>query len=119
MTNKRDRSNRRRREVLIPATALDLPQRSNRKAAQSRSPNSFVSAKTAIPIPSKHPALCEALIQLSLDPRVRSIDYVKTAIVASEQIELRAVVVERVDGRFFLDVVQARPIRILSTRDYH
>jgi hypothetical protein len=114
MTNKCDRSNRRRREVLIPATALDLPQRSNRKAAQSRSPNSFVSAKTAIPIPSEHPALCEALIQLSLDPRVRSIDYVKTAIVASEQIDLRAVVVQRVDGRFFLDVVQARPIRDLE-----
>jgi hypothetical protein len=114
MTNKRDRSNRRRREVLIPATALDLPQRSSRKAAQSRSPNSFVSTKTAIPIPSKHPALCEALIQLSLDPRVRSIDYVKTAIVASEKIDLRAVVVQRVDGRFFLDVVQARPIRDLE-----
>ncbi len=114
MTDKRDRSDRRRREVLIPATAFDLPPPSNQEAAQSRSPDSFVSAKTAVPIPSKHPALREALIQLSLDPRVRSIDYVPTAIVASEQIDLGAVVVHRVDGRFLLDVVQARPIRDLE-----
>jgi hypothetical protein len=113
MTDKRDRSDRRRREVLIPAT-FDLPPPSNRKAAQGHSPDSFVSAKTAIPIPSKHPALSEALIQLSLDPRVRSIDYVPTAIVASEQIDLGAIVVQRVDGRFLLDLVQARPIRDLD-----
>jgi hypothetical protein len=113
MTDKHHRSDRRQRKVLIPATS-DLPPPSNRKAAQGRSKDFFVSAKTAIPIPSKHPALREALILASLDPRVRAIDYVASAVVASESVDLRAIIVHRDDGRFFLDVMQARPIRDLE-----
>jgi hypothetical protein len=71
----------------------------------------FISAKTATAIPARHPALRDALIQSSLDPQVRSIGYVASAFVASEQIELSAVVVLRDDGSFLLDVVPARRVR--------
>jgi hypothetical protein len=71
----------------------------------------FVSAKTATAIPARHPALRNALIQSSLDPQVRSIAYVASTSVASEQVELDAVVIQRDIGRFLLDVVPARSIR--------
>jgi hypothetical protein len=71
----------------------------------------FVSAKAATAIPARHPALRDALIQASLDLEVRSIAYVASKSVASEQVELDAVVVQRDEGRFLLDVVPARRIR--------
>lgn len=71
----------------------------------------FISAKTSTAIPARHPALRDALIQASLDPQVRSIAYVASTSVASKQVELDAVVVQRDDGRFLLDVVPARRIR--------
>lgn len=74
----------------------------------------FISAKTATAIPARHPALRNALIQASLDPQVRSIGYIASTFVASEQVELGAVVVLRDDGRFLLDVVPARRIRDLE-----
>jgi hypothetical protein len=79
-------------------------------AARGR-PDLFVSAKTPTAIRARHPALREALVQASLDPAVRSIGYVASALVASDQVELDAVVVTRDDGLFHLDVVQARRIR--------
>jgi hypothetical protein len=85
----------------------------NRKLAQGR-PDVFVLAKTATAIPARHPALRDALIQASLDPQVRSIAYVSSAHVASAQVELDAIVVQRDDGRYFLDVVPARKIRDLE-----
>jgi hypothetical protein len=72
----------------------------------------FISGKTSAAIPARHPALRDALIQASLDPQVRSIVYVASTSVASEQVELDAIVIRRDDGRFLLDVVPAR-----STRD--
>jgi hypothetical protein len=74
----------------------------------------FVSAKTTAAIPARHSVLLEALIQASLDPKVRSLSYLATAVVASEEIDLGAVVVQRDDGRFLLDVVEARRIRNLE-----
>jgi hypothetical protein len=71
----------------------------------------FISGKTSAAIPARHPALRDALIQASLDPQVRSIAYVASTSVASEQVELDAVVIRRDDGRFLLDVVPARRIR--------
>jgi hypothetical protein len=65
----------------------------------------FVSAKTTTPIPTRHPALQDALIQMSLDPSVRSISHLKSARVASESVDLDAIVVQRDDRRFLLDVV--------------
>lgn len=42
-------------------------------------PEQFNSAKTTTPIPLRHPTIKEALIQLSLDSSVRSIDYIPSA----------------------------------------
>jgi hypothetical protein len=71
----------------------------------------FQSPKTITPIPVRHPAIQDALIQSSLDPRIRSIDYVASAFVAGQPVDLKAIVVQRDDGRFFLDVIAARRVR--------
>jgi hypothetical protein len=76
--------------------------------------SNFLSAKVTIPIPVTHPAIREALIIFSLDPMVRSIDYVASAVVASETINLGAIIVQRDNGRFLLDVVPGRPIRTIE-----
>jgi hypothetical protein len=77
-------------------------------------PDLFVSAKTANAIPARHPALRDALIQAPLDAPVRSIAYIPWASVATEPVQLDAVVVHRNDGHFLLDVVPARRIRDLE-----
>lgn len=77
-------------------------------------PEQFNSAKTTTPIPLRHPMIKEALIQLSLDASVRSIDYIPSANVGAEDVELDAIIVERDSGRFLLDIVPARPIRDLE-----
>jgi hypothetical protein len=74
----------------------------------------FISAKVTTAIPVTHPAIREALIVLSLDPTVRSIDYVASAVVASEHINLGAIIVQRDNGRLLLDVVPGRPIRTIE-----
>jgi hypothetical protein len=76
----------------------------------------FVSAKAATAIPARHPALRDALIQASLDPPVRSIAYIASTAVASEQVELDRVVIQRDEGRFLLDVVPARSIRDVEAK---
>ena len=82
------------------------------KRAARNSPNRpFVSVKTSTAIPVPHPALRHALVRVSLNPQVRSIDYVAEAIVASEQVDIDAIVVQRDDSSFLLDVVPARRIR--------
>ena len=68
----------------------------------------FTSAKTPAPVPARHPALREALVQASLDPAVRSIVHVASANVGSAQVDLDAIVLARDDGSFVLDVVPAR-----------
>lgn len=73
----------------------------------------FQSPKTITPIPVRHSAFQDVLIQSSLDPRVRSIDYVPSAVVAGQQVDLKAIVVQRDDGRFFLDLIPLR--RVLDT----
>jgi hypothetical protein len=50
-------------------------------------------------------------VQASLDPLVRSIEHVPSAVVAAEPVELDAIVLRRDDGLFMLDVVPARRIR--------
>jgi len=74
----------------------------------------FVSAKVTTAIPVTHPAIREALILLSLDPKVVSIDYVASTVVASEHIDLGAIIVQRDNGRFLLDVAPGRPIRTIE-----
>jgi hypothetical protein len=85
------------------------------KAGRGR-PDLFSSAKTSSPVPARHPALREALIQASLDPAVRSIGHVATAHVAASPVavDVDAVVLYRDDGRYHLDVVAARRLRDLE-----
>jgi hypothetical protein len=74
-------------------------------------PESFISAKTRGPIPVTHPLIGEALLQASLDPATCTIEYVASAPLFGTTVDLAAIVVTRDDGRFVLDIVEARPIR--------
>jgi hypothetical protein len=71
----------------------------------------FISSKTATAIPTGCALVRDALIQATLDPLVRSIEFVASARVQSEPVELNAIVLGRDDGRYLLDVVPARPLR--------
>jgi hypothetical protein len=71
----------------------------------------FVSAKTTIAIPTRCSMLRDALIQASLDPMVRSIEFIASARVRSETVRLNALVLVRDDGRYLLEVVPARSVR--------
>jgi hypothetical protein len=84
-----------------------------KKTLQARFP-AFQSPKTVTPIPVRHSSVQDALIQSSLDPRVRSIGYVASAVVAGQQVNLGAIVVQRDDGRFFLDLVPVPARRVLD-----
>ncbi|WFT94404.1 hypothetical protein QA633_40150 [Bradyrhizobium barranii] len=87
-----------------------------RPKARSGHPHLFSSAKAATPIPARHVALREALTQASLDPSVIAISHVASANAGSPQVavEVDAVVLTRLDGRFYLDVVPARRVRDLD-----
>lgn len=75
----------------------------------------FVSAKTATALPARNPLLRDALVQASLDPAVRSLEFIQTATVETTQVALRAIVIIRDDGRFYLDVVEARQVCDVET----
>ena len=77
--------------------------------------NLFISAKTSTAIPAKNILVRDALIEASLDPTVRSIDYVASARVAEASVKLDAIVIIRDDGRYVLDVVESRPLRDMDT----
>jgi hypothetical protein len=100
----------------VPCFGFERPLIFQRKADQVCS-DLFVSAKTATAIPVRHPALRDALIQASLDPLVRSIAYIASTAVTSEQVELDHVVIQRDEGRFLLDVVPARSVRDVEAKD--
>lgn len=84
----------------------------NRQAASP--PEQFTSAKTTAAIPIRHPAVRDALVQFSLSPAIRSIDYIPSAIVASELVDLGAIIVQGESDRVLIDIVEARPIRDLE-----
>jgi hypothetical protein len=81
----------------------------NQRAATSG--HLFISAKTSTAIPARSLLVRHALIAASLDPSVRSIDYIASARVETASVKLNAVVIVRDDGRYFLDIVEARPLR--------
>ncbi|ABE62184.1 hypothetical protein Nham_1360 [Nitrobacter hamburgensis X14] len=81
------------------------------QSRESIRPHLFVSAKTSTAIPARHPLVRDALVQASLDPQVRSLEFVPSAAVGATQVALNAIAVVRDDGRFHLDVVEARPVR--------
>lgn len=77
----------------------------------------FVSVKCArAAIPVRHPLVLDALVQAALDPTVRSIDYMPVARTELATVKVDAIAIERDDGRFYLDVVEARPRRSISHR---
>ena len=75
----------------------------------------FVSAKTRTAIPVRHDLVREALVQASLDPLVRAIEFVPAARVREAPVAIDAIVLVRDDGRHVLDVVAGRPIRDVET----
>jgi hypothetical protein len=74
----------------------------------------FLSAKTSTSIPAGNRVVLDALVQATLDPQVRSLNFVQTATVEATQVALEAIVVVRDDGRYYLDVLEARPARDLD-----
>jgi hypothetical protein len=74
----------------------------------------FISAKTRTAIPTRCSLVRDALIQATLDPAVRTIEFIASARVHQAQVELNAIVLGRDDGRYLLDVVPARPLRDLE-----
>jgi hypothetical protein len=76
--------------------------------------NFFISAKTTVPIPNRGGLVRDALIQTSLDPKVRAIDFVEGTPLGKAPLNLDAIVVERDDGRFVLDIVPGRSLRGLD-----
>jgi len=81
------------------------------RAAQAAAGNLFVSAKTSTAIPAACSLVRDALIQATLDPQVRSIEFRAQARVDAAPVDINAIVIVRDDGRFVLDVVPARSIR--------
>jgi hypothetical protein len=81
------------------------------QATQGTASTLFISAKTTVAIPATCSLVRDALIQSTLDPSVRAIEFLAQARVAATQIDLNAIVIVRDDGRFYLDVVPARPVR--------
>jgi hypothetical protein len=95
-----------RTDAMRPA----LPSMSSMLKRRVIKPDLFVSAKTIAAVPIRHPARLDALIQASLDPQVRSIEYVASVTNASSRVWLDAIVVQRDDSCFLLDVVPARRV---------
>jgi hypothetical protein len=73
--------------------------------------NRFVSAKTSTVIPVASALVHDALVQTSLDPQVRAIEFIARAWAGTPPVDLDAIVVTREDGRFTLDVVAGRQAR--------
>ncbi len=87
---------------------MQIPRTSRASTAGARL---FTSAKTVTAIPVRCPLVRDALVQASLDPAVRSIEFIASARVDQTPIDLGAIVLVRDDGRYLLDVVPARPLR--------
>lgn len=73
----------------------------------------FHSAKSrsAIPLPGLCNLFEDALVQASLDPAVRTLAFLPAAGVPAAPVGTGIVVIERDDGRFWLDVEPARTLR--------
>lgn len=81
------------------------------RAAKGTAGSLFISAKTSVAIPASCSLVRDALIEATLDPQVRSIDFLAKARVDAAQVDLGATIIVRDDGGFVLDVVPARPVR--------
>jgi hypothetical protein len=81
---------------------------SNRVAGEERR---FAGAKARGSVPVRHALVHDALVQASLDPRVRAIEHLPSTSFAGSEVALDAIVLLRDDGRFAVDIVEARPLR--------
>lgn len=69
----------------------------------------FVSHKTMRAIPVRNAIRRDFMIQATLDPGVRRIEYHPTAWASDRCVPVDALVLHRDDGRFAVDFVEARP----------
>lgn len=77
----------------------------------------FVSAKTrGDTLPIRHPLIRTALTQATLDPAVRSIEYIATVPGLPPAWNAEAIAIERDGIRYHLDIVEARPRRSIAER---
>jgi len=77
-------------------------------------PNVFISAKAATAIPIAHELVRDALVQASLDPTVRSIEFIPTVAAFGDIIALNAIVLRGDAGSKVLDIVETRPLRSID-----
>jgi hypothetical protein len=76
--------------------------------ASTRRASSFRKKSGMLPIPVRHHLLWDALAQAALDPTVHSIEYLP-AIQGSTATKVDAIVLDRDDGRYHLEIPEARP----------
>lgn len=84
---------------------------SESRRTAARPERRFVGAKVRVPIQVRHDLVHEALVQASLDPAVRTLEHLPSAPFSGAPVPVDAIVVSRDDGRFALDVAEARPLR--------
>lgn len=70
----------------------------------------FASFKTSRAIPCVRPLRRDFMIQSTLDAGVRAIEYHPMVVLDDHAIRTDAIVVDRDDGRFVIDFVDARPL---------
>jgi hypothetical protein len=81
------------------------------RAAQAGANTLFVSAKTTTAIPTSCALVRDSLIEATLDPQVRAIEFLAQTQIGPTPVDLDAIIIVRDDGRFVLDVVPARRVR--------
>jgi len=79
--------------------------------ARSATSSLFISAKTTTAIPAASDLVRDSLVQATLDPSVRRINFHAQARVDAAHVDLKAVAIVRDDGRFYLDIIEARQPR--------
>jgi hypothetical protein len=77
----------------------------------------FVSVKTAGPIPHGGGLVGDALVQATLDPDVRQIAFLGSARSSSAAVALNVITVVRYGAAFYLDIVPAGPLRSNAEHD--
>jgi hypothetical protein len=88
--------------------------RSERRSERVDQAGQFVSQKSGmLPIPVSHHLVRDALAQAALDPAVRSIEYLP-AIQVSMAAKVDAIVLDRDDGRYHLEIPEAKPRRSIA-----
>jgi len=76
--------------------------------------NVFIAAKTLIAIPIVHDLVRVALVQASLDPAVRAIEFISTVAAYGKIVALNSIIFRHDAGRQVLDIPEARPLRAID-----